>query len=133
MALIKDGRIVTDSWRYLPDSESEPKGHAELALPFDLIVTLDQWRKHRETLLQRNRRLGILLRSDEPPSEISGDLEHFELVALDFPKFTDGRAYSYARLLRERFDFGGRTAGGWERAARSASLYGALRVRCHSG
>jgi len=107
MALIRDGRIIADSWRYLPESKPDSSESPELTLPIDLIVTFDQWREHRDALVQRNGRLGVLLRSDQPPSSISDDLNHFDLVALDFPKFTDGRAYSYARLLRDRLGFEG--------------------------
>jgi len=107
MPLIKDGSIATDSWRHLDQSKVEAQGCPELTLPVDLIVTVEQWQAHRDRLLARNGCLGILLHSDQPPSVISDDLDHFDLVALDFPKFTDGRAYSYARLLRERFGFDG--------------------------
>ena len=69
--------------------------------------TLDRWSAERDVLVARNGPLGIRLRSDQPPSLLEGDLEHFALVALEFPSFTDGRAYSYARLLRERLAFRG--------------------------
>ena len=51
--------------------------------------------------------LGIQLSSSESPQQIAGDLTHLKVVALDFPSFGDGRAYSYARLLRERLGFEG--------------------------
>ncbi|MCH8809777.1 MAG: DUF934 domain-containing protein, partial [Proteobacteria bacterium] len=61
----------------------------------------------REALLQRNAPLGIRLRSDQPPKLVLDDLDRFAVVALEFPKFGDGRAYSYARLLRERYGYRG--------------------------
>ena len=112
MPLLKDGRIADDPWSDLPETP-EPASDADAGAPdtpfldVDLIVTLDQWRGQRETLLRRNGRLGLRLASDQPPEEIASDLEHFDLIALEFPKFNDGRAYSYARLLRERHGFKG--------------------------
>ena len=51
--------------------------------------------------------LGVRLHSDQSPELIADDLKHFAVVALEFPKFRDGRAYSYARLLRERYGYEG--------------------------
>ena len=47
------------------------------------------------------------MHSDQSPELIADDVQRFALVALEFPKFRDGRAYSYARLLRERYGFKG--------------------------
>ena len=105
MPLLKNGQIIEDTWSNLPESANDDEGGA--ALDVDLIVTLEQWQSDRDALLKRNGRLGLRLRSDQPPAEIVADLEHFDLIALDFPKFSDGRAYSYARLLRERHGFQG--------------------------
>ncbi len=100
MILIKDGRITDDQWLSIPDA---------VALPLwgPVIVSLARWRAERHELLARGGELGVRLASHEPPSEIADDLENFDLVALEFPKFTDGRAYSSARLLRERLGFTG--------------------------
>jgi uncharacterized protein (DUF934 family) len=49
----------------------------------------------------------VRLRSDQSPELIAEDLPHLQLVALEFPAFRDGRAYSYARILRERYGFKG--------------------------
>jgi uncharacterized protein (DUF934 family) len=51
--------------------------------------------------------LGVRLRSDQSPELIAADLPQLRLVALEFPAFRDGRAYSYARILRERYGFTG--------------------------
>jgi uncharacterized protein (DUF934 family) len=100
MPLIKDGKLVEDPWITID-------GEAELPAKGSLIVTLEVWRDRRADLVCRNAPLGIRLRSDEAPTLIADDLDKFDLVALEFPKFTDGRAYSYARLLRERHRFEG--------------------------
>lgn len=98
MPLLKDGEVVTDDWTLLEDGAA-PAG--------DVIVTLERWREDRENLRAHNGRLGLRLKSDQSPAQVADDLDRFELVALEFPRFGDGRAYSYARLLRERFGFGG--------------------------
>jgi len=100
MPLIKDDRLVEDPW--VPAEDEGP-----LPLEPRVIVGLARWQAGREELLARNAPLGIRLTSDQAPAVIAEDLGHFDLVALEFPKFTDGRAYSYARLLRERYGFTG--------------------------
>ncbi len=103
MPLIKDGKLADDPWIAADDDA----GDADVESPAPLIVGLETWRARRQALGARAAPLGLRLRSDEPPALVADDLEHFSLVALEFPKFTDGRAYSYARLLRERYGYGG--------------------------
>jgi uncharacterized protein (DUF934 family) len=100
MPLIKDGRAAADPWIALGGDEAVPDAVA-------VIVGLARWRADREALIRRAGPLGLRLKSDQPPSAVAGDLGRFALVALEFPKFTDGRGYSYARLLRERFGYRG--------------------------
>ncbi len=52
--------------------------------------------------------LGVRLEPDHDPVSIVDDLDRFSLIAVVFPKFTDGRGYSIARLLRDRYDYRGR-------------------------
>jgi uncharacterized protein (DUF934 family) len=100
MALIKNGELVESSFVDVSAANEIPaKG--------SVIVSFEQWQAQRAALLARGAPLGIRLRSDQSPELIAADIEHFELVALEFPKFRDGRAYSYARLLRERYGFKG--------------------------
>ena len=100
MPLIKGGKIVADPWRHVGDDE---------ALPAEgpVIVSLSRWRVERDSLRVRIGPIGVRLAADEPPAGIANDLDRLALVALDFPVLRDGRAYSYARLLRERFGFDG--------------------------
>ena len=100
MALVKNGELVTSSFVDASGSEAIPATGP-------VIVSLDQWKAHRDELLKRGTPLGIRLHSDQPPELIAADVQHFAVVALEFPKFRDGRAYSYARLLRERYSFKG--------------------------
>lgn len=100
MALIKNGELATSSFIDVSAAAAIPPAGP-------VIVSLEQWQAQRADLLKRGTPLGIKLHSDQPPALIAGDLEHFAVVALEFPKFRDGRAYSYARLLRERYQFAG--------------------------
>jgi uncharacterized protein (DUF934 family) len=72
-----------------------------------VIVTLTRWREAKAELLARKSPLGVRLKSDEEPESIASDVPHFQLIAVEFPKFADGRGYTTARLLRERFGFKG--------------------------
>lgn len=100
MALLKRDQIIDDPWHFIDDKTDLPSG-------IPVIVSYGRWQKEREALLGRNGELGIVLASDQSPELIADDLCRFTLVCLDFPKFTDGRAYSYARMLRTRYDFTG--------------------------
>jgi len=100
MPLIKDGRVADDPWRRLGDEEQPEAG-------VSVIVSLERWQAERGALIGRNAPLGLWLKSDQSPADVADDLSHFALIALEFPKFSDGRAFSYARLLRERFGYRG--------------------------
>lgn len=100
MPIIKDRRIVEDAWTQVPpDVVALPAG--------DIIVPLAVWKSRKEELSARNGGLGLRLEPGEHPGEIVDDLPRFSMIALNFPNFRDGRAYSYARLLRERYGFKG--------------------------
>jgi uncharacterized protein (DUF934 family) len=100
MPLIKNRALSEDTWLTLDDESPVPQSGP-------VIVGLDRWRAEREALLARRQPLGIRLRADQSPAQIADDLRHFAVVALEFPKFADGRAFSYARLLRERYGYMG--------------------------
>ena len=100
MALVRDGQLVDDI--YVDATALDP-------VPVDrpVLVSLPQWQAHRDALLAGKQPLGIRLHSDQPPALVADDLGHFSIIALEFPKFRDGRAYTHARMLRERFGFRG--------------------------
>jgi uncharacterized protein (DUF934 family) len=103
--LIKHRQIVADSWQQL---KPEAGGSSFSVVPAgDVIVPLAFWLERRDLLLSRAGRLGVWLDSHEEPAAIAGDLDRFALVAVNFPTFGDGRGYSIARLLRERYGYEG--------------------------
>ena len=71
------------------------------------IVSLERFRRDRDALIARNAPIGVRLRSDQSPEQLGEDVHRLSLVALEFPKFRDGRAFSWARLLRTRLGFKG--------------------------
>jgi uncharacterized protein (DUF934 family) len=78
------------------------------ALPEGAIaVSLARFQRDRETLLARNAPLAVTLASDQSPEALAGDLDRLSAVFLQFPKFRDGRGYSWARMLRGRFGYRG--------------------------
>jgi uncharacterized protein (DUF934 family) len=100
MALLKQDRIAADPWTRIDDD-------TEIGAATQPIVSLTRWTRDREALLTRNGGIGIVLASDESPDRIAGDIHRFGVICLEFPKFTDGRGYSYARLLRSRYGYAG--------------------------
>jgi uncharacterized protein (DUF934 family) len=103
--IIKDGNVATDPWQRL---ELNADGSFPPVPPSgDIIVPLALWDGQRENLLARPGRRGVWLDSHEQPAAIAGDLKLFGVVAVSFPKFTDGRGYSIARQLRERYGWKG--------------------------
>lgn len=99
MPLIKDNAFVENTFAHVADEETLPQGA--------IVVSLKRFQAEREALLARNTALGVRLTSDQSPETLGGDVHHFALIELEFPKFKDGRAYSWARLLRQRFGFKG--------------------------
>ena len=100
MALIRQGKIAEDPYRRVGDDEALPADGA-------VLVSLARWQADRAALLERADPVGVVLQSDQSPELIGDDLGRIALIALEFPQFRDGRAYSYARILRERFGYSG--------------------------
>jgi uncharacterized protein (DUF934 family) len=100
MAIVKNGALVADDF-------VDVSAAAELPAAGALIVSLEQWQTHRASLVARGGKIGLRLRSDQPPQLVAADLAHFAVIALEFPKFRDGRAYTHARMLRERLGYQG--------------------------
>ncbi len=96
----KELQVVEDDWQLVADD-------TEVPAEGDIIVSVARWQKEREALSARKGRLGLKINGDTPVETIAPDLEHFALVALEFPKFADGRCFSHARLLRERLGYKG--------------------------
>ena len=107
--IIKDKAIISDDWTALklaegetPDAVTVPAGKT--------IVPLQVWLLQRTALLprlQQQKDLAVWFGSDEEAKQLGEDIALFGLIAVDFPKFSDGRGYSIAYTLRSRFAFTG--------------------------
>jgi uncharacterized protein (DUF934 family) len=97
-----EGHPVTDSDVWVRAGDGDPLPESAPAL-----VSLARWQSERGDLARRNVAVGVRLASDETLEGLTGDLERLDLIALDFPNFNDGRHFTTARLLRERYGFRG--------------------------
>jgi uncharacterized protein (DUF934 family) len=100
MPLLKGGTLADDHWQRLADDTPVPAEGA-------VLVSLDRFQAERTALLARPAPLGVSLKNTDSVDLLAPDLTRLQLVALNFPRFSDGRAYSQARLLRERHGFKG--------------------------
>jgi uncharacterized protein (DUF934 family) len=99
MAIFKGHGFIEDEWAIVADDAPMPAASA--------VVSKARFVAERDTLTARNAPLGLILRSGETLNGVEKDLERFGLIVLDIPKYTDGRSYSTARLLRERYKYAG--------------------------
>ena len=93
------GAFIADPYVNIADAAALPAGGA--------IVSLARFSKERDALLARNAPIGVRLKSDESPEVLGDDAQRLSLVAIGFPKFVDGRGFSWARMLRTRLNFTG--------------------------
>ena len=103
--VIKNKSIANDDWIVLRlDEQDTPEGVA--VPPGKVIVPLKVWQAQRDALRDRTE-LGVWLASDERAEDLKSDIARFPVIAVDFPKFADGRGYSIARHLRARLGYRG--------------------------
>lgn len=103
--IIKNKAIVSDDWVVLrltedqsADTVSVPEGRVMVPLPV--------WQAQKDVLKNRPE-LGVWFASDERPEVLKGEVDQFSVIAVDFPKFSDGRGYSIAYNLRARLGYSG--------------------------
>jgi uncharacterized protein (DUF934 family) len=100
MPLIKNGRVVTDRYVAVLDDAPLPEGAP-------VIVTAARFLADPASILDRQGPIGVAWPNNRRVEELAPYLDRLALVVLAFPNFKDGRAYSQARLLRERYGFPG--------------------------
>lgn len=100
MPLWRRGGFAADSWTFLANDRLAPEDGA-------IVVSLKRWLAERDTLARRTAPVGVNLEAGAEAQSHLADLAARPLVALAFAKFADGRAFSYARLLRDRYRFKG--------------------------
>ena len=100
MPLVKQGRIITDLFVHVADGAELPGDGA-------ILVTAERFLADPEALLRRAGKVGVIWPNNRDLDGLVPYLDRLAVVALVFPTFRDGRAYSQARLLRERFLYRG--------------------------
>ena len=98
--IIKNKEIVADSWQQLSDDDALPDSGK-------IIINYQRWLQLSENLRAFNGQLGICISADIAIDAIKDELDQFQLIAIRFPEFKDGRGYTHARILRERYNFQG--------------------------
>lgn len=103
--IIKDKAVVTDDWTLLRLAEGEAP--ESVAIPSGkVIVPLTVWQAQRAVLQDRGD-IGVWIASHERPEGLKDDVANLPVIAVDFPKFSDGRGFSIAYNLRTRLGFTG--------------------------
>ena len=106
MPLLKNGRVAEDAWQPIAD---------DAPLPFDggILISFARFKAEPDRLAGRNAALGLRLKNTDDARALADHIGRIGLIVLEFPKYTDGRAYSQARILREELSYAGelRAAG----------------------
>lgn len=105
MKIIKNKTVVEDSWSVLRLGETDTADAVKVPSG-KVLVPLKVWLAQREALLHRAD-IGVWFASDERAENLQNDAEKLPVIAVDFPKFADGRGYSIAFNLRNRFNYRG--------------------------
>ncbi len=100
MAVWRREGFAEDVWTKLADGDALPSAGA-------IIVSAARWRAEREALSGRADPVGVAISPGKQAYEHLREAAERPLVALEFPKFADGRAFSLAQLLRQRYAFKG--------------------------
>lgn len=98
--LIKDGQHHDDPWVYIEADASVPAEGP-------VILPLAYYRAQKSEWDMADRDVGVWLNDEEMAEGVTDSLDNLALIALRFPKFVDGRGFSKARLLRERYAYSG--------------------------
>jgi uncharacterized protein (DUF934 family) len=108
-SIIKDRKVVSDDWTVVRAAEDGTLPTVDALPAGKVIVPLALWQSARGALTATRSaaEIGVWLAGDSEPADIVGDLDKVALIAVDFPVFRDGRGYSIARLLRERYGYKG--------------------------
>jgi uncharacterized protein (DUF934 family) len=100
MPLVKGGKIIADPMFHVADD-------AEIPVEGAILISATRFLENAEALSERNSKTGVIWPNSRDVDDLVPHLGHLAAVALVFPTFRDGRAYSQARLLRERHGFKG--------------------------
>jgi uncharacterized protein (DUF934 family) len=100
MVLVKGRKVVADSWRHLDDADPIPATGA-------ITISWARWLAERDAITRAPVQLGVRIPNTVTTADIGADAGRFGLIAVAFPSFSDGRAFSQARVLRAQYGFAG--------------------------
>jgi len=100
MPLIENGELADDPWLFVG-------GDAPLPASGDILVEFDRFLETRDALAHHAGRIGVVLANDREAGDLAPHLADLDLVVLEMPSFTDGRAYSQAQVLRRHYGYAG--------------------------
>ena len=100
MPLVRSGKVAEDQFVRVADGDPVPEEGA-------IIVTADRFLADADDFARRNDAVGVIWPNNRNVADLEPHLAHLALIALVFPAYKDGRAYSQARQLREQYGFHG--------------------------
>jgi len=110
LKLIKNGRIVSDGWKTLKLENGDNPQSVRLPVG-PTLVPISVWKARRAELIHREYEhgwpLGVWISAEEGAEEIENDIDDFTVIAIEFDRYSDGKSYTTARLLRERYGYRG--------------------------
>lgn len=99
MNIIKDKQITTNNWIHIADTALPASG--------DITLALNRWKDEKSSIALYDGKIGIRLAPSDSIEDIANDLKDLALIALEFTVFTDGRSFSQARILRDKYQYAG--------------------------
>ena len=97
--VLLDGKMVTDQWLFVGDEDPLPTGSYPVAVP------VSRWLADHEACIAYPGPKGIVLTNTQDLHLLDKNLQQLDLICIDFPTAVDGRGYSQARLLRQRYGY----------------------------
>lgn len=101
--LIKNGTVLADQWTLIEEDGVDIAALADKKL----LIPLNSWLEQKESLTDRKDEIAVWLNGHDDPALLENDFGSLPLLAIHFPGFMDGRGFSTARLIRERYNYSG--------------------------
>ena len=98
--IIKNRQIIEDDWTHLDENDALPESG-------NVTISYARWQEEKNNMLHFKGELGIALNTDVAIDKLKDNLHNIALITINFTEFKDGRGFSLARLLRERYQFDG--------------------------
>ena len=106
MRVIKNKSVVNDDW-LLVRAENGEVSRDDLPAEGNMIVPFLFWQSHQNEMQEHDGEVAVYIDGAVDVEAIAAVADQFKLIAVDFPAFADGRCYSHARLLKERYQYQG--------------------------